>query len=234
MCILIERVQSGRNIYEIPVFAGFPATRQVDRRGTEESIFKRSSTFLSNLAHSANKFRERKLSGNYPEERTLCPNNHCTEKSCSAKHPTLRGYFSILSRVANDLDPFEHSSGVQTLPVERRKKGGARVKKSVSFSSDTSFEEKREPYKRAAIHEAKVYHKGVLQGTRLSLPSLRLIRFISLEFVCIRPVRTFRFSNLSNPNVADTFKVRSSFVVTIAFFFGNSSKRTRTHARYTE
>lgn len=193
MSIVIERVQSGGNIYEIPVFADFPATRQIDRRGTEESIFKRSSTFLSNLAHSANKFRERKLSGSYPEERSLCPNNHCTEKSCSAKHPTLRGYFSILSRVANDLDPFEHSSGVQTLPVERRKKGGARVKKSVSFSSDTSFEEKREPYKRAAIHEAKVYHKGVLQGTRLSLPSLRLIRFISLEFVCIRPVRLSDF-----------------------------------------
>lgn len=77
--------------------------------------------------------------------------------------------------------------------MERRKKGGARVKKSVSFSSDTSFEEKREPYKRAAIHEAKVYHKGVLQGTRLSLPSLRPIHFIFLEFVCIRPVRLSDF-----------------------------------------
>ncbi|XP_068984163.1 uncharacterized protein [Bombus flavifrons] len=165
-----------RKSFSVPDYLreGLPATRQIDRRGTEESIFKRSSTFLSNLAHSANKFRERKLSGNYPEERTLCPNNHCTEKSCSAKHPTLRGYFSILSRVANDLDPFEHSSGVQTLPVERRKKGGARVKKSVSFSSDTSFEEKREPYKRAAIHEAKVYHKGVLQDR--SVAEVNIVR----------------------------------------------------------
>ncbi|OAD59603.1 Ankyrin repeat domain-containing protein 33B [Eufriesea mexicana] len=39
----------------------------------------------------------------------------------------------------------------------------ASVKKSVSFSSDTSFEEKRAPYRRAAVHEVKAYHKGVLQ-----------------------------------------------------------------------
>ena len=37
------------------------------------------------------------------------------------------------------------------------------VKKSVSFSSDTGFEEKKN-FRRTAIHEAKLYRKGVLQG----------------------------------------------------------------------
>lgn len=38
------------------------------------------------------------------------------------------------------------------------------VKKSVSFSSDTSFKERRSNSKRTAVHESKVYKQGVLQG----------------------------------------------------------------------
>ncbi|XP_057334753.1 uncharacterized protein LOC130673657 isoform X2 [Microplitis mediator] len=40
------------------------------------------------------------------------------------------------------------------------------VKKSVSFSSDTSFVAKRLPARKPAVHEAKVYHKGVLRDIK--------------------------------------------------------------------
>ena len=122
---------------------------------------KRSSAFLSSLTHSAARIRASKLDESHLED------SYCNENTCSIRHSPLRGYLSILSKVTNDLEPFRRrSSSVQTLPVvERRRRSGARVKKSVSFSSDTSFEEKRLPYRRvAAVHEVKVYHKGVLQG----------------------------------------------------------------------
>ncbi|KOC61508.1 Ankyrin repeat domain-containing protein 33B, partial [Habropoda laboriosa] len=84
----------------------------------------------------------------------------------SLAHSTNR----IREKRANDNDRTEsgpsslrRSPSVQTLPIERKQKSGARVKKSVSFSSDTSFEEKRAPYRKVAVHEVKVYRKGVLQ-----------------------------------------------------------------------
>ncbi|XP_044589049.1 uncharacterized protein LOC123268194 isoform X1 [Cotesia glomerata] len=49
------------------------------------------------------------------------------------------------------------------------------VKKSVSFSSDTSFVAKRLPTRKPAVHEAKVYHKGVLRDVKnLEFPIKKL------------------------------------------------------------
>ncbi|KAG8038107.1 hypothetical protein G9C98_006432 [Cotesia typhae] len=49
------------------------------------------------------------------------------------------------------------------------------VKKSVSFSSDTSFVAKRLRTRKPAVHEAKVYHKGVLRDIKnLELPLKKL------------------------------------------------------------
>lgn len=52
-----------------------------------------------------------------------------------------------------------------TLPSSWKKPARVGVKKSVSFSSDTSFQEKKSLFSsKTHVHEAKVYHKGVLQG----------------------------------------------------------------------
>lgn len=149
------------------VVSGLSTTRKIGRGPGEESILKKSSAFLSNFTHPANKIRERKLS----------KQNNCCNEASSARYPSLRGYLSLLN---NDLDPFQRAPTVQTLLVERRKTNG--VKKSVSFSSDTSFEEKRAPYKRAAVHEAKVYHKGVLQGMRF-FPLPLSISLVPIHFL---------------------------------------------------
>lgn len=111
----------------------------------EEGILKRSSAFLANLTH-------------HPSTKLA----DCA--SSSSKHSGLKGYFSILTN-GEDAHPqrLQQSSSVQTLSSSWKKKDVS-VKKSVSFSSDTSFEEKRTPYRKSAVHEAKIYRKGVLQG----------------------------------------------------------------------
>ncbi|XP_034186989.2 uncharacterized protein LOC117607396 isoform X2 [Osmia lignaria lignaria] len=127
---------------------GISAAQGKGRRPFDNGILKRSSAFLANIAQTACRVREKKTSDN------------------RAKSSNVRGYFTILNSVTNDFESLYRSPSVQTLPVERKKKkNGVRVKKSVSFSSDTSFEEKRAPYRRTgAVHEVKAYHKGVLQG----------------------------------------------------------------------
>ncbi|XP_076170960.1 uncharacterized protein LOC143148473 isoform X2 [Ptiloglossa arizonensis] len=142
-----------RKSFSVPIdlAEGLSSSEKTGRRPTEESILKRSSAFLANLAHSASKTTEKR------------PNDDSSKRTptnAAAKPSTIKGYFSILT---GDRQPLRRSPSFQTLPVERRKKNVARVKKSVSFSSDTSFEEKRAPYRRTAVHEVKVYRKGVLQ-----------------------------------------------------------------------
>lgn len=134
--------------------SGLSTAQKKGRRPHDNGILKRSSAFLANIAQTACRVREKKTSDN------------------RAKSSTLRGYLTILNNVTNEFQPLSRSPSVQTLPVERKKKKNVvRVKKSVSFSSDTSFEEKRAPYRRAAaVHEVKAYHKGVLQG--MPFPSL--------------------------------------------------------------
>ncbi|KOX78445.1 Ankyrin repeat domain-containing protein 33B, partial [Melipona quadrifasciata] len=160
----VDRDKSQRPIrksFSVPDYLrdSFFTTRKIDRKTAEDGFLKKSSAFLSSLTHSAARIRASKLDESHSED------SYCNENTCSIRHSPLRGYLSILSRVTNDLEPFRRrSSSVQTLPVERRRRSNARVKKSVSFSSDTSFEEKRLPYRRvAAVHEVTVYHKGVLQ-----------------------------------------------------------------------
>ncbi|XP_017887930.1 ankyrin repeat domain-containing protein 33B-like [Ceratina calcarata] len=131
-----------------------PDCLREDQKTSEESLLKKSSAFLSSLAHP-NKIRERKLNDGCTRG-ILSANDYCARRTCS----TLKDYIAALS---GDFDPLlRRSPSAQTLSVERQERTGARVKKSVSFSSDTSFE-KRASYGRAAVHEVKVYHKGVLQ-----------------------------------------------------------------------
>lgn len=146
--------------------ADLPAERTTGRV-PEEGILKRSSAFLASLAQPSSKPVEDNTA--HDVDKFLRPFNdyelhHCVS---SSKHSGLKGYFTILSS-GNDTErhSLQRLSNVRTLlSTESWRKKGASVKKSVSFSSDTSFEEKRSPYKRSsAVHEAKIYHKGVLQG----------------------------------------------------------------------
>ncbi|XP_048515605.1 uncharacterized protein LOC105692384 isoform X2 [Athalia rosae] len=68
------------------------------------------------------------------------------------------------------------SPSTTTLPSSWKKPARVGVKKSVSFSSDTSFQEKKSLFasRTAHVHEAKVYYKGVLQDRpSQSLENLR-------------------------------------------------------------
>lgn len=141
--------------------AGLPVRERTLQRVPEEGILKRSSAFLASLAHHhpSSKLAER----NSPGELTkfLRPSDGYEFRSSSSK---LKGYFSILTNSDDArLCALRPSPSAQTLSTSLKKKG-AGVKKSVSFSSDTSFEEKRAPYRKSAVHEVKVYRKGVLQG----------------------------------------------------------------------
>lgn len=161
------------------VVSGLWTTRKIGRGSGEESILKKSSAFLSNFTHPADKIRKSNNSDGRKQ-------SNCCGESSSARYPSFKGYLSLLN---DHLDPFQRAPTVQTLLVERRKTNG--VKKSVSFSSDTSFEEKRAPYKRAAVHEVKVYHKGVLQGMRF-FPSLSFPFILSSPEVKLRSINLDR------------------------------------------
>lgn len=132
------------------------------QRVPEESILKRSSAFLASLAHhhSSSKLAERN-SPNDELAKFLRPSGGYEFRGSPSK---LKGYFSILTNDSEArLCALRPSPSAQTLSTSLKKKSVG-VKKSVSFSSDTSFEEKRAPYRKSAVHEVKVYRKGVLQG----------------------------------------------------------------------
>lgn len=137
----------------------------------EDGILKRSSAFLASLAHPSS--RQLDSDRNSPDldddAKYLRPSNNgyrVARAGSSARYTGFKGYFSILSSGDNaELGAeLQRSPSVQTLSTSWKKKGAVGVKKSVSFSSDTSFEEKRAPYRKSAVHEAKIYRKGVLQG----------------------------------------------------------------------
>lgn len=143
---------------------GLPAGKKTLQRAPEVGILKKSSGFLTSLAQSAGRISVRSNADNSSKSlKPPYPNGYHVESRTSPKNSTLRGYLSILTSTAVELGPLRRSPSVQTLPVERKKKSNVRVKKSVSFSSDTSFEEKRASYRRPPVHEVKVYRKGVLQ-----------------------------------------------------------------------
>ncbi|KAM0724392.1 Ankyrin repeat domain-containing protein 33B [Formica fusca] len=143
-----------------------PARERTLQRVPEEGILKRSSAFLTSLAHhpSSKLVAER----NSPDDESikfLRPSDRyeLRASSSSSRYSGLKGYLSILTNAPGDaaqVRVLRQSPSVQILST---KKKGVGVKKSVSFSSDTSFEEKRAPYRKTAVHEAKIYRKGVLQ-----------------------------------------------------------------------
>lgn len=153
--------------YRTVARAGLPARERTLQRVPEEGILKRSSAFLTSLAHhpSSKLVAER----NSPDDESikfLRPSDRyeLRASSSSSRYSGLKGYLSILTNAPGDaaqVRVLRQSPSVQILST---KKKGVGVKKSVSFSSDTSFEEKRAPYRKTAVHEAKIYRKGVLQG----------------------------------------------------------------------
>ncbi|KAG5313661.1 AN33B protein, partial [Acromyrmex insinuator] len=144
---------------------GLPVRERTLQRVPEEGILKRSSAFLASLSHHhpSSKLAER----NSPDDeltKFLRTSSDGYELRGSLRYTDLKGYFSVLTNDDDDAElcALRPSPSVQTLSTSFKKKGVG-VKKSVSFSSDTSFEEKRAPYRKSAVHEAKVYRKGVLQ-----------------------------------------------------------------------
>lgn len=138
------------------------------QRVPEDGILKRSSAFLASLTHPSSKQLAERNSPDDDASKFLRPSNngYRLARTSSSRYTSLKGYFSILSSGNSnaELRALQRSPSVQTLSTSW-KKGAVGVKKSVSFSSDTSFEEKRAPYrKQSAVHEAKIYRKGVLQG----------------------------------------------------------------------
>ncbi|XP_011636593.1 uncharacterized protein LOC105426883 isoform X2 [Pogonomyrmex barbatus] len=144
---------------------GLPVRERTLQRVPEEGILKRSSAFLASLTyhHPSSKLTE-KSSPDDESLKFLRPSDSYELRgSSSSKDNDLKGYFSILTNSDDaELCALRPSHSVQTLSTNLKKKGVG-VKKSVSFSSDTSFEEKRAPYRKSAVHEAKIYRKGVLQ-----------------------------------------------------------------------
>lgn len=148
---------------ELWLVVGLPARERTLQRVPEEGILKRSSAFLVNLAHHP----PTDLAERHDEStKFLGSSNGCELRSSSStRYSGLKSYFSVLTSGDNarQLRPLQQSTSVQTLSTSWKKKSVG-VKKSVSFSSDTSFPEKRTPYRKPAVHEAKTYRKGVLQG----------------------------------------------------------------------
>lgn len=142
------------------------------QRVPEDSILKRSSAFLASLAHPSSRQLAECSSPDLDDNASkfLRPSNngYRLARTSSSRYTGFKGYFSILTSGDNhnaDLRALQRSPSVQTLSTSWKKKGAVGVKKSVSFSSDTSFGEKRAPYrKQSAVHEVKIYRKGVLQG----------------------------------------------------------------------
>ncbi|XP_014598414.1 PREDICTED: uncharacterized protein LOC106783919 [Polistes canadensis] len=132
-----------------------------DERKHEEGILKRSSAFLASLTQAGLRSAEKR--DNVVEDSSWFPESLRLNGYRSSRYSTLKGYFSNTNS-ENELRPvLGKSSGSQILSTSWKKNVGVNVKKSVSFSSDTSFEEKRAPYRKPTVHEVKVYHKGVLQ-----------------------------------------------------------------------
>ncbi|XP_025156093.1 uncharacterized protein LOC105186920 isoform X2 [Harpegnathos saltator] len=135
------------------------------QRVPKDGILKRSSAFLASLAHPSSKRLAERNSPDSDDDaaRFLRPsdNGYQLARASSSKHTGLKSYLSILSSGDSNakLCALQRSPSVRTLSTSW-KKGAVGVKKSVSFSSDTSFQEKRAPYrKQSAVHEAMIYRK---------------------------------------------------------------------------
>lgn len=140
-----------------------PARERTLQRVSGEGILKRSSAFLTSLAHHpSSKLAERNSLDDKSTKFLRPTDSYELHGSSSSRYSGLKEYFSTLTNDDAQVRVLRQSPSVQTLSTSWKKKGVG-VKKSVSFSSDTSFEEKRAPYRKTAVHEAKIYRKGVLQ-----------------------------------------------------------------------
>ncbi|XP_070163458.1 uncharacterized protein [Polyergus mexicanus] len=148
-----------------------PARERTLQRVPEDGILKRSSAFLTSFTrHPSSKLVAERNSPDDESIRFLGPSDRYELRgsSSSSRYSGLKGYFSILTNGDDaQVRVLRQSPSVQILSTKKKKSVG--VKKSVSFSSDTSFEEKRAPYRKTAVHEAKIYRKGVLQGIRTNV-----------------------------------------------------------------
>ena len=140
-------------------FTGLSGREKLPCRVPEEGIIKRSSSFLANLTSG-------KSSSNRKYATEL--QNGATLQSAKVQNSTgfredEKHLSSALKRYSFSLPTRRNSPSTRSLSKELIKTSGS-TKKSVSFRSDTAFEEKKSNYQRTAIHEAKVYKKGVLQG----------------------------------------------------------------------
>lgn len=150
--------------YRTVARVGLPARERTLQRVSGEGILKRSSAFLTSLAHHPSSKLAERNSLDDKSTKFLKPIGYELHGSSSSRYSDLKEYFSTLTNGdAAQVRVLRQSPSVQTLSTSWKKKGVG-VKKSVSFSSDTSFEEKRAPYRKTAVHEAKIYRKGVLQG----------------------------------------------------------------------
>ncbi|KAG7211211.1 hypothetical protein KM043_010529 [Ampulex compressa] len=139
---------------------GSPARGRRTRAEREEGLLKRSSAFLTNLAHSASRsVRKKRLEPPSPGIPASFAYSDASHRLLEVSSPT--GYPGPLDAIRN-LD-FLEAGSVRSLPTGWKKRRDVSIKKSVSFSSDTSFEAKRASYPKSAVHEVKVYRKGVLQ-----------------------------------------------------------------------
>lgn len=134
----------------------------------EDGVLRKSSALLASFAQSAARLSDMRINA---EDRgkslRKVTNSKYSQDRIVIKNSNLREFFDYLKDEDDtrflSLRP---SLSLQTFPTTWRKEKHKRtgIKKSVSFSSDTSFEEKRKSLKKISIHDAKVYHKGVLEG----------------------------------------------------------------------
>lgn len=171
-CIYLSlRLQAAEDAWEVTPAkynrdsAGLPVRERTLQRVPEEGILKKSSAFLASLAHHhpSSKLAERNLPDDELAKFLRPTNSYELRDSSTSRYTSLKRYFLTDGDDNVGLCALRPSPSVQTLSTSLKKKSVG-VKKSVSFSSDTSFQEKRVPYRKPAVHEVKVYRKGVLQG----------------------------------------------------------------------
>lgn len=159
--VLIELIKMCTGSGSSGRLSGSDNGRKLIGKNSANGILRKSSAFLASLTNSGVK---------------KCNDHKGSLLEASDKD---KPRFSLLKRNAQlvasfrdeDLHGLRRSPSCQNLSNSGKKKNSTRVgvKKSVSFSSDTSFEEKRTPFRKTAVHEAKVYKKGVLRGTFFTL-----------------------------------------------------------------
>lgn len=142
----------------------------------EEGILKRSSSFLAGLASGKQSTTTAAAAATTTSlDRKYGPELQCGATPRPAKAQNTSGIrddenrlSSALKRYSLSLGVCKKSSSTTTIKDTRGFKDWSNKissggKKTVSFSADTSFQDKKTNFQRTAIHEAKVYKKGVLQ-----------------------------------------------------------------------